>query len=94
MNVGPVVGVLWDIVVLRRSEETQVMDIDRGVAVELDRVAVLGQKVIPVVETFNPLRERGDVITIERARETITGRIKSIDRGSGPTMTMRVVVNG
>lgn len=61
---------------------------------ELDRVAVLGQKVIPVVETFNPLRERGDVITISRATKTLTGRVKSIDRDRGATMSMQVIVNG
>lgn len=61
---------------------------------ELARVAVLGKKTIPVVETFNPLRERGDVITIQRTTTTLTGRIDTIDRDAGATQTMQVIING
>ncbi|MFF2054109.1 hypothetical protein ACFVU2_21060 [Leifsonia sp. NPDC058194] len=61
---------------------------------ELGRVAVIGRRTVPIVETFNPLRERGDVITVERAKKVITGRIKSIERDTGPTQTMQVVING
>lgn len=62
----------------------------------LAQVSQIRTVVVPVVETFNPLRERGDVIRIERARKFLTGRIKSIRRSSGKaTMDMDVeIING
>lgn len=61
---------------------------------ELPRVSRLRSVQVPVTETFNPSRERGDVVTIERATNTLTGRIVSIDRDQGPTQTMMVEVAG
>lgn len=57
---------------------------------ELPRVSQLRSVRIPVTETFNPLRERGDVVRIERARKSLLGRIVSIDRDGGATQTMIV----
>lgn len=60
---------------------------------ELLRVAQLGTVELPVVEMFNPLRERGDVIEIERPRdEILTGRVVEISRGSGATQELKVEV--
>jgi hypothetical protein len=57
------------------------------------RVAQLGTVELPVVEMFNPLRERGDVIEIERPRgEVLTGRVVEINRGSGATQELKVEV--
>jgi hypothetical protein len=63
---------------------------------ELPRVSSLRSVVVPFVETFNPRRERGDVVVLERAREDLVGRILTIDRGSGPTQecTAEVLLNG
>jgi hypothetical protein len=63
---------------------------------ELPRVSALRSVVVPFTETFNPRRERGDVVWIERARETLLARIVSIDRGSGATQdcTAEVLLNG
>lgn len=60
---------------------------------ELPLVSTLRSRVVTVVETFNPLRERGDVIDIERPMTMIHGRVLTIDR-SGPTQTLTVEVSG
>lgn len=62
---------------------------------ELPRVSKLRSLTIPVTETFNPLRERGDVVTIERQDRTFTGRIISINRTGRTTQDLEVeVANG
>lgn len=59
---------------------------------ELPRVSRLRSLILPVVETFNPLRERGDVITLERVDRVLTGRIISITRSGRDTQTMEVEI--
>lgn len=60
---------------------------------ELARSSALGSVELPVVEMFNPLRERGDVIEIERPRgEILTGRVVEINRNSGATQDLKVEV--
>lgn len=61
---------------------------------ELPRVSRLGSVVLPVEEFFNPLRERGDVIVLERAREELVGRVLSVKRGSKATQDLEVEVLG
>lgn len=57
---------------------------------ELPRVSQLRSVIVPVTETFNPLRERGDVIDLERPDRTLTGRIRNIKRSGRKTQTMDV----
>jgi hypothetical protein len=59
---------------------------------ELPRVSKLRSIRVPITETFNPLRERGDVVVVQRAKETMLGRIVSIDRDQGPTQEIVVEV--
>lgn len=59
---------------------------------QLPRVSTLQAVVVPVVEKHNPLRERGDVVTIQRADTALTGRIITIERGGGQTMPMTAEV--
>jgi hypothetical protein len=61
---------------------------------QVARDSVLPQRVVPVVEVFNPLRERGDVITLQRAKTTLTGRVQSIDRDNGATQSLQVAISG
>jgi hypothetical protein len=63
---------------------------------ELPRVSSFGSVVIPVKETFNPLRERGDVVRIEQVTGLLVGRILTISRGADATqdLTVEVLVNG
>ncbi|WP_442575862.1 hypothetical protein ACSBPH_01545 [Microbacterium sp. F51-2R] len=58
---------------------------------ELAKVSVLRSRVVEVVETFNPLRERGDAVRVERNRVWLIGRVVSVDRG-GATQRLRVEV--
>lgn len=60
---------------------------------ELPLVSTLRSRVVTVVETFNPLRERGDVVDIERPMVMLHGRVLTIDR-SGPTQSLTVEVSG
>jgi hypothetical protein len=55
--------------------------------------STLRTRVVPVVETFNPLRERGDVILIERPKVWLLGRVVTIDR-SGATQQLTVEISG
>lgn len=58
---------------------------------ELPRAASLGLVVLPVIESFNPFRERGDVIVIRQRRRDLLGRIRTIDRSSSSkTQSMKV----
>jgi hypothetical protein len=58
----------------------------------LPEVSSTRSLIVPVVCTFNPLLERGDVVVLERAREYLTGRIVSIDRSDRATQSMSVEV--
>lgn len=59
---------------------------------ELAKVSTLRARTVPVVETFNPLRERGDVVVVERPRASFTGRVLTIDRSGGATQRMTLEV--
>ena len=59
---------------------------------ELAKVSTLRATVVPVVETFNPLRERGDVVEIEWRDRLILGRVVTIDRGDRATQQLTVEV--
>jgi hypothetical protein len=62
------------------STRTQAQDfVDR----ELPRVSSLASAVVPFTMTFDPRLERGDVVTIERGREVLLGRIITLSRGVG-----------
>lgn len=61
---------------------------------ELRKVGVLRARAFRVTETFNPLRERGDVIDIERPTKWLHARVVSIERSSAPTQTLTVEVAG
>jgi hypothetical protein len=61
---------------------------------ELALVSTIRTRVVNVRETFNPLRERGDVIDIERPELVLHGRVLTIDRGAGATQTLTVEVAG
>lgn len=58
---------------------------------ELAKVSTVRSRVAEVVETFNPLRERGDVVRVERNRVWLVGRVNTIDR-SGRTQRLTVEV--
>ena len=47
---------------------------------------------VPVEETFNPLRERGDVVLVERATEWLFGRVVTIRRSRRATQDLVVEV--
>lgn len=57
----------------------------------LARVSTLRTSVVPVVEVFNPLRERGDVVIIERPTEWLLGRVVTVNR-SGATQDLTVEI--
>ena len=59
----------------------------------LTQVAALRSRVVPVVEKFNPLRERGDVVLIERPNLYLVARVVTISR-SGHTQELTVEVGG
>lgn len=59
----------------------------------LPRVSKLRSLTYDLVELFNPLREVGDVLTVNRLGESFTCRITAITRDSGPTQNLTVVVN-
>lgn len=58
----------------------------------LPNVSTLRARRVPVVETFNPLRERGDVVMVERPTEWLLGRVVTIRRGTGGTQNLVVEV--
>lgn len=59
---------------------------------ELPKQSTLRSRTFRVVETFNPLRERGDVIDIERPTKWLHARVVDIDRSTAPTQTLTVEV--
>lgn len=60
----------------------------------LAQVSTIRTRVIPVVETFNPLRERGDVIHIERPQVWLLGRVVTITRSNRATQSLTVEISG
>lgn len=59
----------------------------------LPRVSSLRTREVPVVEVFNPLRQVGDVLEVRQdGRDTIVGRVKSLDRGEAATQQMTLEV--
>lgn len=59
---------------------------------ELERVSRIRTSVARIVETFNPLRERGDVVLIERVDEWWRCRVVDISRSARATQELSVEV--
>ncbi len=64
----------------------------------LPRVSALRSVTVDLVETFNPLRDLGDVITVQRVAtgkvfESFTGRVTKISRNGIGNQTTTVAVN-
>lgn len=49
-------------------------------------------RVLPIVEVFNPLRERGDVVLIERRAKWLLARVVKVSRSSKSTQEITVEV--
>ena len=49
-------------------------------------------RIVPVVMTFDPLLERGDVVLIERPQETLTGRVLTVERSDRGRQSLTVEV--
>ena len=60
----------------------------------LAQVSTPRAQILPVTEVFNPLRERGDVVTIERPNRTLLGRVATINRGMSRTQELTVEIAG
>lgn len=60
---------------------------------ELTKVSRLGSRVVTVTERFNPLRERGDVIVVERLNEWLYVRVVDIDRSEFGVQVLTVDVD-
>lgn len=58
----------------------------------LPQVSTLRSQVIPVVMTFDPRVERGDVLTLQRLRRDMTVRVRTIDRSARGTQSLTVEV--
>jgi hypothetical protein len=58
----------------------------------LPRVSKLRSVSVDVEEVFTPLRDLGDVVTVNRLGETFTGRVTAIRRDSGATLTTTLAV--
>lgn len=58
----------------------------------LKQVSTPRAQVLPVTEIFDPRRERGDVVLIERPEAWVLGRVVSIARDTGPTQQLNVEV--
>lgn len=63
---------------------------------ELPRSSSIRAAIVPVVEIYNPLRERGDVVTLHRARDEVLARVVTVDRSADARMdlTVEVLVGG
>jgi hypothetical protein len=59
----------------------------------LPRVSKLRSLTYDLVETFNPLREVGDVLNVYRLGDSFVCRITDISRDTGPTQTLTVTVD-
>lgn len=60
----------------------------------LSQVSTLRARILPITEKFNPLRERGDVVVIERPDKNLLGRVVTIERGSRGTQELTVEIAG
>lgn len=60
----------------------------------LAQVSTIRTRVVPVVETFNPLRERGDVVLIERTQVWLLGRVVTISRSERAHQSLTVEISG
>lgn len=60
----------------------------------LAQVSTPRAQVLPIKEKFNPLRERGDVVLIERRDRTLLGRVKTITRAGTRTQDLTVEISG
>lgn len=58
----------------------------------LPRVSSMRVLEVPVTERFNPLREVGDVLTVEHPSGGFVGRVKSLKRGAEATQTLTLEV--
>lgn len=58
----------------------------------LAQVSTPRAQMLPVTEVFDPRRERGDVVLIERPTTWITGRVVDIDRSAGSRETQKLSV--
>lgn len=58
----------------------------------LPRMSKLRSVKVTLTEVFNPLRELGDVLTVNRRGETFTGRVTGITRTAAATQTTTVMV--
>lgn len=59
---------------------------------ELAQVSTPRARALPVVEAFNPLRERGDVVRVERDDRWLIGRVATIARTNAATQALTVEV--
>ncbi|MFF9565724.1 hypothetical protein ACF1AJ_20415 [Leifsonia sp. NPDC014704] len=60
---------------------------------QLPRVSRLRSLTYEVEEIFNPLREVGDVVKVNRLGQSFTARVTDIARSGGATQKLSVVVN-
>jgi hypothetical protein len=60
---------------------------------QLPRVSQLRSITYDLVETFNPLREVGDVLNVRRLGQAFLCRVTDIGRDAGPTQNLTVAVN-
>lgn len=60
----------------------------------LAQVSTLRARILPIVEKFNPLRERGDVVVIQRPDRDLLGRVVTIDRNNRGTQDLTVEIAG
>lgn len=60
----------------------------------LPRVSKLRGVSVALTEVFNPLRDLGDVITVQRLGESFIGRVTNIARDGGPTQVTTVAKGG
>lgn len=58
----------------------------------LEQVSTVRASVLPVVEVFNPLRERGDVLWIQRLDAWVLGRVVGISRSESNRETQELTV--
>lgn len=59
----------------------------------LAQVSTPRAQILPITEKFNPLRERGDVVLVERLTKTLLGRVSTISR-KGATQDLTVEIAG
>lgn len=80
-------------VITRRAESEYVVTQDQAEAYvnrDIERTARLAAREIQVVETFNPLREVGDVLWLETQSERLMCRVKDVSFSETTEMTVEV----